>query len=305
MHEHELAVDVELVRRLVATQFPAWADLPVRRVAGTATVNAIFRIGDDLTARLPLRADAVADVAEHLRAEARALEAFAAVSPFPAPRPVAVGAPGAGYPLPWSVQTWLPGTVATPDGSAGSTELADDLAMLVVELRRAPADGRVFAGSGRGGVLTDHDDWIATCFAESEDLLDAPRLRRLWAALRALPRRGPDVMTHGDLHPGNLLLDDQGRLAGVLDGGGYGPADPALDLIVPWTLFEEPARERFRAAVGADDLEWARGAAWAFQQAMGLVWYYAETNPGMSVLGRRVLGRLQDDLFVRGLVRGL
>ena len=95
MHEHELAVDVELVRRLVATQFPAWADLPVRRVVGTATVNAIFRIGDDLTARLPLRADAVADVAEHLRAEARALEAFAAVSPFPAPRPVAVGAPGA------------------------------------------------------------------------------------------------------------------------------------------------------------------------------------------------------------------
>jgi hypothetical protein len=24
---------------------------------------------------------------------------------------------------------------------------------------------------------------------------------------------------------------------------------------------------------------WARGMAWAFQQAMGLVWYHVESNP--------------------------
>ena len=47
-----------------------------------------------------------------------------------------------------------------------------------------------------------------------------------------------------------------------------------------------------RDQLGSDDPEWARGKAWAFEQAMGLVWYYAETNPLMSALGRRTLERL-------------
>lgn len=37
-------------------------------------------------------------------------------------------------------------------------------------------------------------------------------------------------MTHGDLMPGNLLVAE-GRLAGVLDCGGLGAADRALDLV--------------------------------------------------------------------------
>jgi len=202
------------------------------------------------------------------------------------------------------VQTWVPGAVASPDGSAGSHGLADDLATLIRALRAAPTRGRTFAGSGRGGALTSHDAWMATCLTASAGLLDVPALRDRWRVLRELPRREPDVMTHGDLHPANLLVDrpgDAGRLVGVLDAGGYGPADPALDLIVPWTLFEAPARERMRVALGLDDIEWARGAAWAFVQAMGLVAYYVETNPGMSRLGRRMLERILGDPLIRSL----
>jgi hypothetical protein len=48
----------------------------------------------------------------------------------------------------------------------------------------------------------------------------------------------------------------------------------------------------FRDQLGTDDLAWERGRAWAFEQAMGLVWYYATSNPTMSALGRRTLQRL-------------
>ena len=75
-------------------------------------------------------------------------------------------------------------------------------------------------------------------------------------------------MTHGDLVPGNVLIDD-GRLVGVLDTGGFGPADPALELVCAWHLLDSPRRERLRAALGCTDLEWERGRAWAFEQAMG------------------------------------
>jgi aminoglycoside phosphotransferase (APT) family kinase protein len=151
--------------------------------------------------------------------------------------------------------------------------------------------GRAFSGQGRGGDLMSHDAFMETCFARSEQLLDVPRLRQAWAAMRILPRGAPDTMTHGDLIPGNALVCG-GRLAGVLDVGGLGPADPALDLVSAWHLLEAGPRQVLREDLGCDDLEWAGGRAWAFQQAMGLVWYYASSNPAMSQLGRRTLERL-------------
>lgn len=304
MHDGQLAIDAELVRRLVAEQFPQWAALAVVPVASDATVNAIFRLGDGLAARLPVQPDARVHAAAQLRAEADALAAFGSVSPFPAPRVEAIGAPGAGYPMPWTVQTWLPGRTATPGDDADSLPLADDLTALLVALRAAPSDGRAFSGAGRGGDLRDHDDDVAARLAVSGALLDVAALGDRWRALRELPRRGPDVMTHGDLHPANLLVERSTggtRLVGVLDAGGYGPADPALDLIAPWTLFDTTARERIRRTLGVEDAEWGRGAAWAFVQAVGLVAYYAESNPGMSALGRRMLERVMSDPFVRAL----
>jgi aminoglycoside phosphotransferase (APT) family kinase protein len=101
-------------------------------------------------------------------------------------------------------------------------------------------------------------------------------------------------MTHGDLIPPNLLVRD-GRLAGVLDGGGFGPADPSLDLVAAWHLLDPRPRRALREALAADDLEWRRGAAWAFLQSMGLVWYYRRSNPVMSALGRSTLTRVLDD----------
>jgi aminoglycoside phosphotransferase (APT) family kinase protein len=98
-------------------------------------------------------------------------------------------------------------------------------------------------------------------------------------------------MTHSDLIPANLLVDD-GRLVGVLDVGGFGPADPALDLVCAWHLLETGPRQVLRDELESDELEWQRGRAWAFQQAMGLVWYYVESNPAMSLMGRRTLQRL-------------
>ena len=78
----------------------------------------------------------------------------------------------------------------------------------------------------------------------------------------------------------------------MLDVGGLGPADPALDLVGAWHLLEAGPRQVLRDALGCGDLEWQRGRAWAFEQAMGVAWYYVDTNPAMSRMGRRTLARL-------------
>jgi len=292
MHPGQLTVSPEMVREIVAEQFPRWRDLPVRAVPGQGTVNAIFRIGDRLAARFPVQPGDVDSVRRSLSDEADAARELAGRTRFPIPEPVALGAPGAGYPLPWSVQTWLPGVVAT--GGGESVAFARDLAEFVRGVRAIGTRGRTFQEDGRGGVLRSHDAWLRTCFDHSEGLLDVGPLRRLWADMRELPRPDRDVMTHRDLIPGNVLVSG-GRLAGVLDLGCFGPADPAVDLVGAWHLLEPGPRQAFRDALACDDLEWARGRAWAFEQAMGLVWYYAESNPAMSLLGRRTLRRILAD----------
>lgn len=295
MHPGQLTVATETVRVLVAAQFCEWRNLRIRRIASTGTVNAIFRIGDALAGRFPLQ-PCDADSARHgLESEAQAARVLAGRTRFPTPEPVAIGEPGAGYPLPWSVQTWLPGVAATEADPGESRDFAHDLAEFIIGVRAIGTRGRTFSGGGRGGDLRAHDDWVEQCLRHSQELLDVPRLRRTWAALRVLPRgAAPDVMTHGDLIPGNVLVSN-GRLAGILDVGGLGPADPALDLVSAWHLLEPGPRQVLREDLESGDLEWERGKAWAFEQALGLVWYYADSNPVMSRMGRRTLERILAD----------
>lgn len=290
MHEDQVELDAGVVRRLVDEQFPRWAGLPLRRLTG-GTVNSIFRVGDHLAARFPLRNEPVEQVSSWLTGEAAAAAGFASACNVPAPEPVALGAPGYGYPMPWSVQTWVPGRDATIDDPARWPDFATDLADLIVALRGVDVRGRVYDGRGRGGHLPDHDAWMTTCFERSEGLLDPTRLRAIWAELRELPRIGADVMTHGDLTPANVLVKS-GRLVGVLDAGGFGPADPALDLVAAWHLLDVGPRDLLRSSLGDSDVTWLRGAAWAFEQAMGAAWYYASSHPVMSAWARRTLERL-------------
>jgi aminoglycoside phosphotransferase (APT) family kinase protein len=170
---------------------------------------------------------------------------------------------------------------------------AHDLAAFIADVRAIDTRGRTFARAGRGGDLRDHDPWVEECFAHSEHLVDVPRLRRIWRDLRDLPRLSPDVMTHGDLTPVNVLVDGD-RLAGVIDVGGLGPADPALDLVAAWHLLETGPRNVLRADLGCGDLEWLRGQAWALEQGMGVIWYYLDSNPAMHRMGRTTLQRILD-----------
>jgi aminoglycoside phosphotransferase (APT) family kinase protein len=292
MHADQIDVSLKTVHDLVEEQFPEWSALPVTSVASQGTVNAIFRLGDQLGVRFPLKPGDVEATRRELEAEAAAAQELVGRTRFPTPEPVAIGEPGAGYPLPWSVQTWLSGAVATEEDPCGSVAFAHDVAEFISDVRAIDTRGRTFPGKGRGGDLRSHDAWLETCFERSEGLLDVPALRRTWAALRSLPRStAADVMTHGDLIPGNVLVAD-GRLAGILDVGGLGPADPALDLVSGWHLLEAGPRKVLRDDLACDDVEWERGKAWAFAQAMGLVWYYLESNPVMSRIGRRTLERI-------------
>lgn len=296
MHLGQLELTSQDAQRLIGRAL-ARGGLPAASrivpLAGAGTTSHVLRVGPDLLARFPLTGEDAGQVRASLTAEHAAMEEFARCSPVPAPRPVVIGEGDATYPLPFSVQTWVEGEIATPTSVARSGAFAADLADLIRALRAVDPRGRTFTGEGRGGSLPGHDPWIAECLGRSEGLLPVPELRILWERLRGLPHESADVMSHTDLIPGNLLVDDQ-HLVGVLDTGGFAPADPALDLVAAWHLLENDARDVLRSRLDVPELDWQRGAAWAFAQAIGLVWYYEQTNPVMSALGRSTLRRLLD-----------
>src|SRR6185312_5157341 len=122
------AITAALAARLVAEQFPAWGHLPVVQVAESGWDNRTFRLGDTLSVRLPTAEWYVAAVAK----EHTWLPRLAPHLPLSIPAPVALGAPGAGYPWSWSVRRWIEGRPAADDRIVDPVAFADDLARLLM-----------------------------------------------------------------------------------------------------------------------------------------------------------------------------
>ncbi|MGH2933443.1 MAG: aminoglycoside phosphotransferase family protein [Gaiellaceae bacterium] len=275
MHADEVDTDPSLVQRLVAAQFPQWAELKVEPVLPRGTDNANYRLGEHLLARLPRR-----DV--NLRGLAKELEwlpRLARLLPLDVPQPVASGEPGEGFPFPWAVYTWVEGDGATAD-SVDAACTAADLAAFVTALRRVDADG---APRGlRRGALRALDEPVRAALAKIADRYDTDALVAVWeAALGAPEWDGPPTWCHCDLDLRNVLFAG-GRPSGVLDFGGAGIGDPASDDALALKVLPAGARNGFWSAVGADEASIVRARGWTvFQCAMALSYYTAENNPAL------------------------
>ncbi|MEO3756284.1 aminoglycoside phosphotransferase family protein [Streptomyces sp. B6B3] len=274
-------IDAALVRRLVDTQFPQWAGLPLKLFDPAGSDHVIHRLGEELSVRLPRHAGAIGQA----RKEFEWLPRLAPHLPLAVPVPVGVGEPDFGYPWPWAVSRWLDGEVATVEALADSSEAAVELAGFLAALQRfAPAD----SASGEPGgdlaarPLADRDRATRAAIAELGGVFDASAMTRLWdAALSASGWDRPPVWFHGDFHTGNLLTSG-GRLSAVIDFGGLGMGDPACDLTIAFTLMSARPRAAFRAALGVDDAAWLRGRGWALATGLNAYTSYAAVSPRIA-----------------------
>jgi aminoglycoside phosphotransferase (APT) family kinase protein len=283
MHADELDIDATLVRRLLAAQFPQWAELSLEPVGLAGTVNAMFRLGDDMVVRLSKRGTGPGGV-EH---EQEWLPRLAPQLPVPIPVLLGKGTPAGGYPWPWSVFRWLEGANPTPGQIDAPELLAKDLEEFVAALQRVDPTG---APPGyRGGPLATRDDELRGALSNLHGDVDTRVALATWeVALQEPEWPGPPVWVHSDLLPGNLLLSG-GRLSGVIDFAGSGVGDPACDLMVAWSLFPADVRSAFRAALEVDDATWARARGWALSWGLIALPYYQDTNPVMATNARHVI----------------
>jgi aminoglycoside phosphotransferase (APT) family kinase protein len=277
----EVDVTVDLVRRLLAQQYPDLADLALG-VLANGWDNMVCTVGADLLARLPRRAQA-AELVEH---EQRWLPVLAPRLPLPIPAPVRIGRAALGYPWNWSLVPYLPGQAAAlaalENLDAAAVALGEFLAALHV-----PAPGDAPVNSFRGGPLAPRADQFVEQLSLQPSGPDADAARAIWkSALEAHAWVGPPTWVHGDLHPANILVDT-GQISAVIDFGDLTFGDPATDLAVAWMMFTTRERGVFRQAYGkADDDTWARARGWALSLSLVFLTFSAD-NPLMARIGQR------------------
>jgi aminoglycoside phosphotransferase (APT) family kinase protein len=258
-------ITTELVRALVAEQFPQWRELPVTPVPKQGWDNRTFRLGDELSVRLPSAEGYVAAVDK----ENRWLPELAPHLPLPVPEPVAAGRPGAGYPFPWSVRRWLDGDTLSGAAEVDRSRLVNDLAAFLRALWAAPVDGPAAGPHSflRGCPPSAYGDDVLTYLDQLAGTIDVAACRTVWAEATASAWPAAPVWFHGDIAEGNLLIS-AGRLTAVIDFGTSGVGDPACDLVIAWNSLTGPERRAFHAAVGLDADTWRRARGWAMWKAL-------------------------------------
>jgi aminoglycoside phosphotransferase (APT) family kinase protein len=255
-----------IAARLVASQFPQWADLPVVPVEIDGWDNSTFRLGDELSVRLPSADRYVAQIEK----EHRWLPILAPHLPLRIPEPVAMGRPDSSFPRPWSIYRWIDGEPASVDQIADLTVFAADLAAFLAAQYAIDASGGPPPGTHnffRGSPVEIYDAQTRESIRLLGDDIDRDAATEVWEAALASTWDQAPVWVHGDVTASNLLVTE-GRLRAVIDFGCAAVGDPACDLVMAWTFFAGENNEAFRSGVSLDDATWARGRGWALWKAL-------------------------------------
>ena len=274
-----------LAQDLVAAQFPEWRHLPVEAVRIQGHDNVTFRLGRELSIRLPT--DTL--YAMHVPAEHEWLPRLGQHLPLPIPEPVGRGAPGPGYPWPWSVNRWIEGDTASGDRIRDMSVFARDLAGFLNALQTIDADGGPVPGREnffRGGDLSVYENETHHSIEHASPWIDADVAREVWASAVQTPADELPVWIHGDVAAGNLLVRD-GRLCAVIDFGQLAVGDPACDLTIAWTFFHGTSRTTFQKAMHVSGPAWRRARGWALWKA--LLTFLHSTDPVVQRAAENVI----------------
>ena len=259
-------IDVKLVERLIASQFPQWNNLPIWPVALSGWDNRTFHLGKEMIIRLP----SGAEYALQVEKEQYWLPKLHPLLPLPIPMPLAMGKPEDGYPFKWSIYNFLEGEPAVSAHIDNLCEFAVTLAKFLTALQQINSEGGPLPGPHsfyRGGSLATYDAETRKAISHLKGKIDTAAATALWERALATSSQNPPVWVHGDISPGNLLVKN-GKLTAVIDFGQLTIGDPACDLTIAWTFFKQESRKVFRDNLALDDDTWSRALGWALWKAL-------------------------------------
>ncbi len=290
---NQTIIDEALAQRLVASQFPQWKSLSIQAVIPGGWDNRTFRLGNDMLIRMPSSANYEAQVEK----EQRWLPKLAPTLSVPIPIPLKMGQPTQDYPWKWSIYRWLEGETVATANITDLNSLASDLALFLLTLHQIDSTDGPLAGLHsfyRGASLTAYDDEVRRAITILRNKIDIDTAIAIWEAALATTWNKLPVWIHGDISAGNLLTH-KGRLNAVIDFGQMAVGDPACDLAIAWTLFNDQSRKIFQATLDLDLDTWTRGRAWTLWKSLSVAAGFTNPNNTESAQSWRIINEVIAD----------
>jgi aminoglycoside phosphotransferase (APT) family kinase protein len=266
VEKKEIDINVALVERLIASQFPQWANLKISPVKNAGWDNRTFHLGDAMSVRLP-SAEGYTPQAEKEQFWLPVLEPRL---PLPIPKLMAKGVPDENFPWKWGIYRWIEGETADIKVIKDLNAFAKTLANFLQILQEIDTTGGPVAGQHsafRGASLLIYAEETVTTIDKLKNVIDADLATSIWEDAISTQYKNLPVWFHGDVASGNLIVQE-GELSAVIDFGCCGIGDPACDLTIAWTLLSGESRAIFRSELNTDDGTWARGRGWALWKAL-------------------------------------
>jgi aminoglycoside phosphotransferase (APT) family kinase protein len=272
----EIAVDEALATALIQDQFPRLSPVIVEPL-GAGWDNTVFRVNGRFVFRFPRRAIAV----DLIQTELRCLPLLAPRLPVPIPIPVYAGRPSPSYPWPFVGYSYLSGHRAPrdPTDMAWRRRLAPAIAGFLRVLHAvSPADLQAeaipFDTLARldGRSRREATEGRLAFLQAAGVIIQTERILSILDQAPEPPAATALVVAHGDLHVGQLLVTEQGGLAGVIDWGDLHVEHPAVDLAIAHQLLPVAWQDAFLSNYGAvDSTTWLLAKTRAAWHAVALL----------------------------------
>jgi aminoglycoside phosphotransferase (APT) family kinase protein len=285
-------VTPELARSLVDEVWPALRPVSASDI-GAGWDNSAYLINGSLVFRFPRRAIAV----PLMETEIGLLPWLAPQLPLRIPIPAYVGSPSQRYPCPFAGYRMIPGhtLLAAPLPDSDRMALARPLARFLATLHSISTDEAKTMGAPadtlerlniakRRPVTRARLDAIAAAGIRC----DIARIEHLLDTLPVIERPTADTLVHGDLHSGQIVINEQRQIAGIIDWGDVHVGDPAVDLGGVQATLPRDCQEEFLQEYGpVDDVVWAAARGRAIWQTIALLAHSVDVDDAAAILEAR------------------
>lgn len=267
----------ELVQRLIYTQFPELTSKRIK-LLGNGWDNTVYMVGDEYVFRFPRRNVAISLI----EMEGSLLPKLADFMTIPYPQPLFYGQGNDEYPMPFLGYTYVSGEF--PLGIADEQRAASAVALahFLKKLHSFPPQQAFECGAPHDHRnlrdVAGRKEKMRKFFADLSDHLQEEErfaLARYLDQVRTDPVKQQEVFLHGDLHFKNMLVNERGKVSGIIDWGDMNVGHPACDLSVAYSFLPPQARPPFFVEYGEVDEETKRLARMIAIYIPMLIWLQA------------------------------
>ncbi|MCY8935527.1 phosphotransferase [Peribacillus frigoritolerans] len=255
----EYPVSLELAGKLIMLQFPE-IELEEIKQLGEGFDNTVIQINGQFVFRFPRRPIAVTLI----QVENQLLPSIAGTFPLAIPEPIFFGKPSTLYPYPFTGYKMVKGHLPVEGTKAKKVESAKRFARFLKVLHSFPVEKAKRLGVQPDGMLRLDIPYRKKSLMENvSNLIKLGYFEQAHAVKDFVETLGegeldvqhPISLVHGDIHIRNVLLDDEGVLAGVIDWGDVHIGNPAIDFSFLYSYFPKEVRSTFFEIYGEIEKE--------------------------------------------------